>query len=118
MISYVLIVLFSLLIIYNVFFKKSLIEHMDNEDSQYKDYKDDPAILAQQNAGNIQVLKDQMDKAMKIIDELKPKQDSMEKQIESNSNSINSIIQGQQDMANAKGGMNNSPSPDEITGLE
>ena len=53
-----LIVLFSLLILYNIIFRRSIVETMDSNDG-YKDYSDDPNILAQQNAGNIKVLKDQ-----------------------------------------------------------
>ena len=112
-----LIVLFSLLILYNIIFRRSIVETMDSNDG-YKDYSDDPNILAQQNAGNIKVLKDQMDKAMKIIDEIQPKQEDIEKQVESNTNSIQTIIQGQQDSVNQKVGMDSDPTPNDITGLD
>lgn len=118
---YSLIVIFGLLILYNIFFSNKIVENMDSDNSdnnEYKDYNDDPAILAQQNAGNIKVLKEQMDKAMNIINEIQPKQDDMEKQIDSNTNSIQSIIQGQQNEVNEKTGMDSDPTPDDITGLD
>ena len=90
----------------------------ENKDGEYKDYGNDPTILAQQNAGNIKVLREQIDKAMQLIDKINPKQDDMEKQIESNTNSIETIIQGQQDSANQKAGMDSDPTPDDITGLD
>lgn len=122
----ILLIVFGLLFLYNVYLiNKKVIENMEssdssneNKDSEYKDYGDDPTILAQQNAGNIKVLREQIDKAMEIIDKINPKQDDMEKQIASNTNSIETIIQGQQDSANQKAGMDSDPTPDDITGLD
>ena len=122
----ILLIVFGLLFLYNVYLtNKKVIENMDssdssdeNKDGEYKDYGNDPTILAQQNAGNIKVLREQIDKAMQLIDKINPKQDDMEKQIESNTNSIETIIQGQQDSANQKAGMDSDPTPDDITGLD
>ena len=72
---YLLIAFFSLLIFYQIFleyFNETIIEGMDNE---YKDYDtNDPnnvMILAQQNAGNIQVLKQQLDSLLGLDQEVK-----------------------------------------------
>ena len=121
-----LIILFVLLFLYNLYLaNKKVIENMDstdssseNNDGEYKDYNKDPMILAQQNAGNIQVLRQQIDKAMEAINKIEPKQDDMQKQGESNTNSIQTIIQGQQDSVNEKSGMDSDPTPDEISGLD
>lgn len=121
----ILIILFVLLFLYNVYLaNKKVIENMDSTDSssensgEYKDYNNDPMILAQQNAGNIQVLREQIDKAMDSINKIEPKQDDMQKQVDSNTNSIQTIIQGQQDSVNEKSGMDSDPTPDEISGLD
>jgi hypothetical protein len=72
---YLLIAFFSLLIIYQLFlehFTNQLIEGMDNT---YQNYNtNDPnnvMILAQQNAGNIQVLKQQLDTLLSLDQEVK-----------------------------------------------
>jgi hypothetical protein len=72
---YLLIAFFSLLIIYQLFlehFTNKIIEGMDNK---YQDYNtNDPnnvMILAQQNAGNIQVLKQQLDSLLSLDQEVK-----------------------------------------------
>ena len=72
---YLLIAFFSLLIIYQLFlehFTNKIIEGMDNT---YQDYNtNDPnnvMILAQQNAGNIQVLKQQLDSLLSLDQEVK-----------------------------------------------
>ena len=107
----ILIVFFIFLIGYQLFlhiFKKGdLIEGLENE--EYKPYnKDDPnnaLILAQQNAGNIEVIKGRIDKIdaskdemkneiqKKIKDEIEPKFLSMQTQIDG-------LVQQQADYAN------------------
>lgn len=123
----ILIILFVLLFLYNVYLaNKKVIENMDLPDTtqentkkdDYKDYNKDPLILAQQNAGNIQVLRDQINKAMETINKIEPKQEDLEKQVEANTNSIQTMIQGQQDNANEKAGMDSDPTPADITGLD
>ena len=56
----ILICFFILLITYQIFlaYSHNFVEGMDNE---YKDYHDDAMILAQQNAGNIKVLRGELD---------------------------------------------------------
>lgn len=72
---YLLIAFFSLLILYQIFlenFTEQITEGMTNE---YQDYDtNDPKnvmILAQQNAGNIQVLKQQLDSLLELDKEVK-----------------------------------------------
>lgn len=123
----ILIILFVLLFLYNVsLMNKKVIENMELPDTtqkdtskdEYKDYNKDPLILAQQNAGNIQVLRDQINKAMETINKMEPKQEDLQKQVDANTNSIQTMIQGQQDNANEKAGMDSDPTPADITGLD
>ena len=69
-----LIIFFIILIFYQIFlayFEKSIIEGYENENNkEYKAYDtnspDNALILAQQNAGNIEVLKGQLDNMLGI----------------------------------------------------
>ena len=55
---------------------------------------------------------------METINKIEPKQEDLEKQVEANTNSIQTMIQGQQDNANEKAGMDSDPTPADITGLD
>jgi hypothetical protein len=98
---YILIVLFVILISYQVYlamlsstFSNSLIEGLENNDtttSNYNPYtnlKNDPnysLILSQQNAGNIEVLKgriDNLDGVKQSINDIKQSINSMQTQID------------------------------------
>ena len=118
----ILVSCFVLLFLYNIYIanaNRKVVENMDNDDSDdYKDYKDDPLILAQQNAGNIKVLNKQVEKAMNIISEMQPKQKTMQTQIDSNTNSVGTLINAQQNSANSASGMDSDPTPDSLTGLD
>ena len=117
----ILVLCFVLLFLYNIYIaNKKVVETMDNNDDSddYKDYKDDPLILAQQNAGNIKVLNKQVEKAMNIISKMQPKQKSMQTQIDSNTNSVGTLINAQQNSANSASGMDSDPTPDSLTGLD
>ena len=117
----ILVLCFILLFLYNIYIaNKKVVEHMDNNDDSgdYKDYKDDPLILAQQNAGNIKVLNKQVEKAMNIISKMQPKQKTMQTQIDSNTNSVGTLINAQQNSANSASGMDSDPTPDSLTGLD
>jgi predicted PurR-regulated permease PerM len=91
-----LIIIFIILIIYQIFlahFSNSIIEGLDN----YKDYDTtDPnnvMILAQQNAGNIEVIKQQFDKMSGLkqrIDDISGNMDTLTKQVDD-------LAQSQQD---------------------
>jgi TolA-binding protein len=120
---YLLVIIFFLFLFLFNLFQKPLVEGLEQTDDStkgatYKEYSDDPLILAQQNAGNIQSLKDQVDELLKTVDEMKPKQDQMQDQIEANTNTIQSVIQGQQDQGLDASGMNSDDPPTDITGLD
>ena len=106
-----LLVFFTFLIGYQLFlfiFKKGeLIEGLENE--EYKAYnKDDPngaLILAQQNAGNIEVLKGRVDKIDTMKDEMKSEiqkkiKDEIEPKFISMQTQLDGLVQQQADYAN------------------
>lgn len=124
-----LILLFIMLFLFNLYnANKTVVENMEaagngpndgtSDGSEYKEYKDDPGILAQQNAGNIKVLRDQVDKLLGIVNKIQPKQKEMTDSIKQNAVQINAIMQGKQDNITKKTGMNSKNSPDKITGLD
>jgi hypothetical protein len=62
-----LIIFFSLLIIYNIYISLTR-EGLENDDSGYQQYSDSSAVLAEKNAANIQVLKEEIDECKDIKD--------------------------------------------------
>jgi hypothetical protein len=124
MLIYVLIIIFMLLIAYQMFLSfntNTLIEGLENTTNntntntqQYKPYNlGDPnnaLILAQQNAGNIEVLKGRIDS----LDGVKNNVDDMQQNINSMQVQINSLVQQQSDYAQDLAGN----TPPEITGTE
>jgi hypothetical protein len=61
-----LIFFFTILIIYQIF-NNNIVEGVTTQNAvgdKYKDYAEDPMILAKQNAGNIQVLREQLNSLM------------------------------------------------------
>jgi peptidoglycan hydrolase CwlO-like protein len=127
MLVYILIVLFLILISYQIslayFDEKNgmmvndLIEGMDNATSttvEYKPYNlNDPnnaLILAQQNAGNIDYLKGRVEELTGI----KKKVDDMQQNIDSMQTQIDSLVQQQADAAQQLVGN----TPPTITGTE
>ena len=106
-----LIILFIILIIYQIFlahFSYGIIEGLDN----YKEYDtSDPnnvMILAQQNAGNIEVLKQQFDK----ISGLKQHIEDMSGNIDNLTQQVNDLVQSQQDYL----AQNLPANPPQVTG--
>ena len=83
---------------FSIFKKSDLIEGLENE--EYKPYnKDDPnnaLILAQQNAGNIEVLKGRVDK----LDGIKERVDSLQQIADGMQTQIDGLVQQQADYAN------------------
>jgi len=122
MLIYVLIIIFMLLIAYQIFLSfntNTLIEGLENTTNntntpEYKPYNlGDPnnaLILAQQNAGNIIVLKERVDD----LDGVKNNVDDMQQNINSMQVQINSLVQQQSDYAQDLAGN----TPPEITGTE
>ncbi len=124
MLLQILIVLFSSLIMYQLYlnyFKNNLIEGLEtnndtssnSEDSNtYKPYNlSDPnnsLILAQQNAGNIEVLKGRIDN----LDGVKKRVDDMQQSIDMMQTQIDGLVQQQADYAQEIAGSQ----PIEVTG--
>lgn len=92
-----LIIFFIILILYQIFLNRTILEGLDN---QYNDYnKNDPSnalILAQQNAGNISYIKERLDDYNDVynkVETLTNNYDILEKQ-------VNDLVAAQQDYAN------------------
>lgn len=120
-----LIIFFTFLIGYQLFLavfsfikKDNLIEGLENESTtEYKPYNtNDPnnpnsaLILAQQNAGNIEVIKGRIDG----LDGVKGRVDTMQQNIDSMQTQIDALVQQQADYANDLAGSE----PVTITGTE
>lgn len=119
-----LIVFFTCLIGYQIFLalllfinKGSLVEGLENNTNEYKPYNtNDPnnpnsaLILAQQNAGNIEVLKGRVDG----LDGVKARVDTMQQNVDSMQTQIDALVQQQADYANDLAGSE----PATITGTE
>jgi hypothetical protein len=121
----ILIIFFTLLIGYQLFLavfsfmkKDNLVEGLENESTtEYKPYNtNDPnnpnsaLILAQQNAGNIEVIKGRIDG----LDGVKGRVDTMQQNIDSMQTQIDALVQQQADYANDLAGSE----PVTITGTE
>ena len=133
MLIYILIVFFIMLVGYQVFLAlvpslslaNGLVEGLENitttstptqntASSDYQPYNvSDPnnsLILAQQNAGNIEVLKGRIDG----FDGVKEKVDSMQQSIDSMQVQIDGLVQQQADYAQELAG----PTPPDVTGTD
>jgi hypothetical protein len=93
----ILIIFFSSIILYKILFfigtSFKIIEGMENE---YKEYdSNDPMILAQQNAGNIEYLKSRM----KDVEGVKGDVDTMKQDMKTMQIQIDGLVQQQADMA-------------------
>ena len=125
---YILIIVFIILIGYETFlafFPDKLIECLENNDTssssstqEYKPYNlQDPnnsLILAQQNAGNIEVLKGRIDSSTSLQDDLKKKVDNIQQSIDSMQIQIDGLVQQQAEYAQELVGS----TPPAITGTE
>ena len=95
-----LIIFFISIILYKILFyigtSFNLIEGMENNSTEYKEYGgNDPMILAQQNAGNIEYLKSRVDDLSNIKGDVDTiKQDMKTMQIQ-----VDGLVQQQADMA-------------------
>jgi hypothetical protein len=126
---YILIILFSILIgsqLIEMYFPNKLVEGLEStipidttnttttNTSEYKPYNlGDPnnaLILAQQNAGNIEVLKGRID----ILDGVKGRVDTMQQSIDSMQTQIDGLVQQQADFAQEIAGS----TPPTVTGTE
>jgi uncharacterized protein YoxC len=123
---YILIVLFLSLLVYQIYLANnsfSIIEGLENADTttssttsekEYKPYNlNDPnnsLILAQQNAGNIEVLKGRIDS----FDGVKQRVDNMQQSIDLMQTQIDGLVQQQADYAQELAGS----TPPDITGTD
>jgi len=125
---YILILVFIILMGYQAYlangtfglamFPNKLIEGLENEDTtttqDYKPYNlNDPnnsLILAQQNAGNIEVLRGRIDN----LDGVKKRVDDMQQSIDSMQTQIDGLVQQQADYAQEIAGS----TPPEVTGTD
>jgi hypothetical protein len=123
MLIYILIIFFTILLLYQAFlaiFKPiSLVEGLENKSEskssgEYEAYNtNDPnnaLILAQQNAGNIYVLKGKIDG----LDGIKEQVDNMKINMDSMQTQIDGLVQQQADYAQEMAGSE----PVEVTGTE
>jgi len=119
MLIYILIVLFVILISYQVYLAilpKNLVEGLENNDTAYKPYTNftnDPnnyLILSQQNAGNIEVLKGRIDD----LDGVKESVDNMQQSINSMQTQIDGLVEQQANYAQEIAGS----TPPDISGTD
>ena len=119
-----LILFFTILVIYQIFlayFGDNIIEGLTNTDEEYKPYDNDPMILAQQNAGNIIVIKGQLDDMLG----LKQQVQDLSSNVISLQSQVTSLVNSQNDYANqmtggtepqVSGTTSDETSTDETTG--
>jgi Tfp pilus assembly protein PilO len=118
---YVLIIVFIILIGYQLYLElpsNKIIEGLENEttttEPQYQPYNvNDPnnaLILAQQNAGNIEVLRGRIDK----FDGIKEKTDQMQEDMNAMQSQIDALVQQQADAAQELVGS----TPPDVSGTE
>ena len=99
-----LIIFFIVLILYQIFlayFENSIMEGYENKDNKdYKEYDtnnpDNALILAQQNAGNIEVLKGQLDNMLGINQEVQ----DLSGNVVRLQQQVDDLVQAQNDYAN------------------
>lgn len=96
----ILIIFFASIVLYQILFYLGqaccLIEGMEGGSDEYQKYGDDPMILAQQNAGNIEFLKSRVDDISNVKGDVETmKQDLQTMQIQ-----VDGLVQQQADMAN------------------
>ena len=121
---YVLIILFTILIAYQInlaFSSNKMVEGLENSTSSRKDYQpyniNDPnnsLILSQQNAGNIEVLKGRMDDYSDLQNNINNKVVTMQQSIDSMQTQLDGLVQQQADYAQDIAGS----APVEVTGTD
>ena len=105
----ILIVFFVILIIYQIFLASNIIEGLENQYQSYDTNNPNNAlILAQQNAGNISFLKQQLDSLNGISQQVQ----DLSGNVQSLQTQVNGLVQTQQQYANQLTG----GSPPQITG--
>ena len=121
LLNYILIIVFILLISYQIYLElcpNKIIEGLENEttttEAEYQPYNvnnpNNALILAQQNAGNIEVLRGRIDK----LDGIKEKTDQMQEDMNSMQSQIDALVQQQADYAQQLVGS----APPDVSGTE
>lgn len=118
----ILIVFFIFLILYQIFLATKMIEGMDN---QYKPYDtnnpNNALILAQQNAGNIEYLKERINSVQGLGQQIQ----DLSGNVQSLQTQVDGLLQSQQDYANQmtggtapeiSGTTENDDDEDDVTG--
>jgi peptidoglycan hydrolase CwlO-like protein len=105
----ILIVFFIILILYQILLATNIVEGLENKYQPYDTNNPNNAlILAQQNAGNISFIKQQLDNLTGINQQVQ----DLSGNVQSLQTQVNSLVQSQQDYANQ---MTGGTAPD-ITG--
>lgn len=87
----ILLIILVFLILFNIYKYVS----RENIIESYENYGDDPMILAQKNAGNIEDLKSQLDDLKKSVDTMGTTLSDVKDQSDANTGSINGLLDGQ-----------------------
>jgi hypothetical protein len=104
----ILIVFFIILISYQIILANHIVEGLENNDKKYKPYPPNALILAQQNAGNIEYLKNKyndLQNINNIVNDLSGNVASLQQQ-------VNGLVTTQQQLVTQMTG----GSPPDITG--
>ncbi len=105
----ILIVFFIILIGYQIILANHIVEGLKNNNETYKPYPPDALILAKQNAGNIEYLKNKMDDLQginSVINDLSGNVASLQQQ-------VNGLVTTQQQLVTQMTG----GSPPDVTGV-
>jgi hypothetical protein len=105
----ILIVFFIILISYQIILANHIVEGLENNDKKYKPYPPNALILAQQNAGNIEYLKNKyndLQNINNIVNDLSGNVASLQQQ-------VNGLVTTQQQLVTQMTG----GSPPDVTGV-
>ncbi len=103
----ILIILFLILIFYQIYkflASKNIKEGVENSSGKYESYPDDPLILAKQNAGNIEVLKTEITQ----IPDMKTRIDNLEEDVKVLNEQIEGLNAQNTEAVNSFGGATGS----------
>jgi P-type conjugative transfer protein TrbJ len=92
----ILIGFFIFLILYQVILASNIVEGLENQYSQYENNPNNTLILAQKNAGNIEYLKQRVDKVQGMYDQVQ----DLSGNVGALQTQLNGLVQAQQDYAN------------------
>jgi len=114
-----LIIIFIILITYQVFvaYSYNLIENLETQDAKYEDYDtnnpNNALILAQQNAGNISIIKRKMDN----LDGIKDDVENMQQNMDTMQTQIDGLVSQQAEYATEMSGGSEPPIIDTLINM-